>query len=200
MKDGKDMGISSRSVGWSCFVRRKGLKQAHRPLLMEFCPMPAKDKKSKDTKTAQYPRIRLNKFHKTINLAMTRIFKAHGFNITREQEAILRALCSTEGINQAELAVLAGQERNNLSRTLNILEEKGLVSRIVCPTDRRNSVVHITSEGRKLHAAVYKAIEEYQHTLFNGLTMEQIQTFADTVHFLTQNLEDYLMRTNDDAE
>lgn len=153
--------------------------------------MPVKEKKTKDA-SAQYPRIRLNKFHKTINLAMSRIFKAHGFNITREQEAILRALCSTEGINQAELAMLAGQERNNLSRTLNILEEKGLVSRIVCPTDRRNSVVHITREGRKLHASVYKAIEEYHHTLFNGMTMEQIQLFADTVHSLTKNLEDYL--------
>ena len=132
-------------------------------------------KKIKETEAVQYPRIKLNKFHKTINLAMGRIFKAHGFNITREQEAILRALCSTEGVNQAELAMLAGQERNNLSRTLNILEEKGLVTRIVCPTDRRNSVVHITREGRKLHAMVYKAIEEYQHVLYNGLTMEQIQ-------------------------
>ncbi len=143
-------------------------------------------------KSISYPQVRLNKFHKTINLTMTRIFKAYGFNITREQEAILRALCSTEGINQAELATLAGQERNNLSRTLNILEEKGLVSRRTCPNNRRNSLVHITAEGRRLHGEVYKAIEEYQQILFGGLSMEEIQNFVNTTHYLTQNLENYL--------
>lgn len=139
-----------------------------------------------------YPQIKLGKFHKTINLTMSRIFKAHGYNITREQEAILRALCVFDGVNQAELAARAGQERNNLSRTLNILESKGLVSRQTCSTDKRNSVVYITPEGRALHATVYKAIEEYRHILFKGLTMEQVRDFADMVHRLTGNLEDYL--------
>lgn len=143
-------------------------------------------------KTSRYPRIKLGKFHKTINLTMSRIFKSHGHNITREQEAILRALCVSDGINQAELAARAGQERNNLSRTLNILESKGWVTRSVCPADKRNSVVYITEEGRELHDKVYDSIEEYRHVLFRGLTMEQVQEFADMVHRLTANLEDYL--------
>jgi len=139
-----------------------------------------------------FPHIKLNKFNKAINLTMSRIFKVHGYNITREQEAILRSLCMTDGINQAELASMAGQERNNLSRTLAILEEKGLVVRKVCATDKRNSLVYITAEGRSLHAKVLRAVEEYRHVLFCGVPPEQVNTFALLVEKLTENLEGYL--------
>lgn len=145
-----------------------------------------------DAESSAYPRIKLNKFHKTINLVMSRIFKVYGCNITREQEAILRALVAFDGVNQAELAVRAGQERNNLSRTLGILEEKGLVSRVTCTTDKRNSLVYITPAGRDFHREAYRAVEEYRRILFKGMTMEQIHAFSDVIQRLTRNLEEYL--------
>lgn len=139
-----------------------------------------------------YPQIKLNKFNKTINLAMSRIFKAYGYNVTREQEAILRALVAFDGVNQAELAARTGQERNNLSRTLGILEDKGFISRKTCASDKRNSLVYITPAGREFHAHVFRAIEQYRHILFKGLTMEQIYAFSDIIQLLTRNLEEYL--------
>ena len=139
-----------------------------------------------------FPHIKLNKFNKTINLTMSRIFKVHGYNITREQEAILRSLCVSDGINQAELASMAGQERNNLSRTLSILEEKGLILRKVCAADKRNSLVYITPVGRALHAKVHRAVEEYRHILFRDVSQESVNEFARLVEKLTDNLESYL--------
>ena len=138
------------------------------------------------------PQIKLNKFNKTINLVMSRIIRSHGYNITREQEAILRALCIFDGINQAELATRAGQERNNLSRTLTILEDKGLITRKVCTTDKRNSLVFVTPKGREVHAEVYKAIVEYRNILFAGMSMEEVEAFSETVNTLTANLNRYL--------
>ena len=57
---------------------------------------------------------------------MTRLFRAHGYDITREQEVILRELCERDGVHQADLARRVGQDRNNLSRTLEILTLKKL--------------------------------------------------------------------------
>ena len=146
-----------------------------------------------------FPQVKLNLFHKAINLTMQRMFKARGLNITREQEAILRALCATEGVNQADLAARAGQERNNLSRTLSILESKGLVRREICAADKRNSLVYVTREGRKLHASAYEVIEEFRSVLFKGLTPAEVETFTDTIHRLTANLEHFLAASEKDG-
>lgn len=136
--------------------------------------------------------IGLERLHKDGNLVLGRIFRAHGYAMTREQEAILRVLKNSTDINQAELAARSGQERNNLSRTLNILEGKGLVSRQISSTDRRNCIIRITPEGKRLYAAVHKAMEEYHQVLFAGFSREEIDELANLVHRLTKNLETYL--------
>lgn len=143
-------------------------------------------------KESRYPRIPMARFNKAINLVMSRLFRAHGYSITREQEAILRELVRGDGINQVELALRTGQERNNLSRTLTILENKNLILRETCPQDKRNCLIYITREGRAQHEGIFEAIEAYRAVLFQGLTPEEIQDVADKIIRLTGNLERYL--------
>lgn len=145
-----------------------------------------------DPSPMSYPRIRLTLLQKSVNLAMTRLFRAHGYDITREQEVILRELCERDGVNQADLARQVGKDRNNLSRTLEILTLKKLVVRDVSDSDRRQSIVHITDQGRSLHKGVYKAVDAYRRILFRGFSQEEIETFATMVERLTANLESYL--------
>lgn len=145
-----------------------------------------------DPPPMNYPRIRLTLLQKSINLTMTRLFRANGYDITREQEVILRELCERDGVNQADLARRVGQDRNNLSRTLEILTLKKLVVRDVSDSDRRQSIVHITEQGRALHKGVYKAVDAYRRILFRGFSQEEIETFSTMVERLTANLESYL--------
>lgn len=146
----------------------------------------------KEPITQHYPPIKLNKFHKNINLVMNRIFKLNGFNVTREQEAILRALVDFDGVNQAELATRVGQERNNLSRTLMILEKKGLIVRRICESDKRNSLVYVTQAGRELHSQLFQAMQQYRRVLFGNMNEDEIEAFSLLVRRLTQNLEQFL--------
>lgn len=139
-----------------------------------------------------YPRIKLALFHKLVNLTMARLFRAHGHDITREQEVILRELRQQDCINQVELAVRTGQDRNNLSRTLHILESKGLVVRDLCSTDKRNSLVFITDLGRRLHERANQAVEEYRQILFSGFSQEEIEAFAEMIRRLSSNLSSYI--------
>lgn len=145
-----------------------------------------------DPSPLSYPRIRLTLLQKTVNLAMTRLFRAHGYDITREQEGILRELCERDGVNQADLARRVGQDRNNLSRTLEILTLKKLVVRDVSDSDRRQSIVYITEQGRLLHKGVYKAVDAYRGILFRGFSQNEIETFSTMVERLTANLESFL--------
>lgn len=139
-----------------------------------------------------FPRIKLSHFHKLINLTMSRLFKSYGCDITREQEVILRELRLRDGVNQVELAVRTEQDRNNLSRTLVILESKNLIARDRSHRDKRNSLVYLTDSGRALHEVAYQAINEYRRVLFQGFSQKEVDTFADMIHRLSDNLSDFL--------
>jgi len=139
-----------------------------------------------------FPRIKLSLLHKLINLTMTRLFKTYGFDITREQEVILRELRQRDGVNQVDLASRVGQDRNNLSRTLDILESKKLVTRNVCSRDKRSSLVYITDEGRTLHEGAYRAVNEYRQVLFRGFSQAEVDTFAEMIRRLSGNLSSFL--------
>jgi DNA-binding MarR family transcriptional regulator len=139
-----------------------------------------------------YPRIRLAYFNKLINLAMSRQFQLRGLDVTREQEAILRELAQLDGCNQADLAQRTGQDRNNLSRTLGLLEAKQLVRRDVSPEDKRHSVVRLTPAGRRMQQQALQAVDAYRDALYAGFTTQEIDDFARTVSRLTTNLESFL--------
>lgn len=141
---------------------------------------------------AAYPRIRLAYFNKLINLVMSRQLQEHGLDITREQEAILRELSLQEGCNQAELAQRTGQDRNNLSRTLDILASKDLVQKEARSDDKRNSVVRLTALGRQIQKRALDAVDAYRDVLFAGFTQDEIDTYAELISRLTKNLESYV--------
>ena len=139
-----------------------------------------------------YPRIRLAYFNKLVNLVMSRQFQSHGVDVTREQEAILRELAQGDGCNQAALAQRTGQDRNNLSRTLDILESKQLITRDVSPDDKRRSVVRLTQTGRLIQQQALQAVDHYRAALYAGFTPHEIDDFARAVGRLTANLETFL--------
>ena len=141
---------------------------------------------------AAYPRIRLAYFNKLVNLVMSRQFQSRGVDVTREQEAILRELAQDDGCNQAELAQRTGQDRNNLSRTLAILESKQLITRDVSPDDKRHSVVRLTPTGRGMQQQAMQAVDGYRAALYAGFTPQEIDDFARAVGRLTANLEAFL--------
>jgi len=146
----------------------------------------------KNNTETNYPRLPLAQFNKQVNLALKRLFKVVGSDITREQEVILRELCRSDGINQAQLAMQVGQDRNNLSRTLRLLEDRGLIKRDIRGTDKRNSDVRITSAGRKLHAQAFEAIETYWSILFEGFSSKEIEQITSKFDRLSENLSKFV--------
>jgi len=139
-----------------------------------------------------YPRVRLAYVYKLVNLVMSRQFQLHGLDVTREQEAILRELAQGDGCNQAELAQRTGQDRNNLSRTLGLLEAKQLVTRDASRDDKRHSVVRLTPSGRRMQQQALQAVDRYRATLYQGFTPQEIDEFARALGRLTANLETFL--------
>ncbi len=65
-----------------------------------------------------------------------------------------------------------GVTRRNVTALVDALEEEGLVRRIPHPTDRRATVIELTSEGERTTDAMYDEHREAVSELFFGLSEE----------------------------
>ena len=137
-------------------------------------------------------RLPVARFNKMVNLTLSRLLKAAHSNLSREQEVILRQLKPGQGISQVRLADLVNQDSNNISRTLTLLEARGLVRRVSNPSDRRSQCVEITEKGALAHEKAFSAIEKYWSTSFRGFTEEEIESLATLMQRMTDNLENFL--------
>lgn len=107
------------------------------------------------------------------------------YNITVQQFNILRIL---RGQHPEPASVKLLKERmldkmSDASRLVEKLRQKGLVERNICPSDRRNVDVLITSRGLNLLSKLDKLDESFRH-LFSKLSREDIRKLNDLLDSL----------------
>ncbi len=82
-----------------------------------------------------------------MNARLSTFFQTKGFNVTPEQWSILGSLLEIDGIHQSLLAKKTAKDRHNITRMLNLLEERGLIRRERHHTDKRRLLVYLTKDG-----------------------------------------------------
>jgi homoprotocatechuate degradation regulator HpaR len=88
--------------------------------------------------------------------------KEHG--LTSQQWRVIRALEEVEWLDISELSKHCYLLMPSLSRIIQNLDGRGIVSRKPVPGDQRRSAISLTSEGRKLFSTVApKSVERYEH-------------------------------------
>ena len=79
------------------------------------------------------------------------------------------------GVSPTELSKARNVSKNTISSLLRSLEEQGLVTRAVSPTDRRSFVIQLTDHGRKLVRERSPQHLEFLNELASDLTPEERQ-------------------------
>ena len=141
---------------------------------------------------SKYPRIRISRLSKMMTLSLNRAFQARGFSITNEQEIILRTLRNYGKMSQTELAAYTGQDRNNLSRTIALLENKGYVTKESSEVDKRYCQISISSEGENVHEQLWQILEEWRMKVFEGIAPKELEQFSKTAEKYMKNIEKLL--------
>jgi DNA-binding MarR family transcriptional regulator len=78
-------------------------------------------------------------------------------------------------LRMSELATLTWSSRSRLSHAVDRLEEKGWVTRLSCPSDKRGAFAVLTDEGHAiLEAAAPSHVESVRRHLFDQLTPDQM--------------------------
>jgi MarR family transcriptional regulator, transcriptional regulator for hemolysin len=110
--------------------------------------------------------------------------------LTIEQFGLLHAInFNNDEVIQQDMAEIMGKDKSSIYRTVDFLEEKGLVRRVVDKNDRRKNFLMITRKGE----AVIEQYLEIEFKLINelkeGLCTSDIDTFYNVIKHIRNNAE-----------
>ncbi|MDU5730376.1 MAG: transcriptional regulator SlyA [Citrobacter freundii] len=90
--------------------------------------------------------------------------------------------------SQIQLAKAIGIEQPSLVRTLDQLEEKGLISRQTCASDRRAKRIKLTEKAEPLIADMEAVINKTRGEILEGISAEEIDLLIKLVARLEHNI------------
>ncbi|KIN70498.1 Transcriptional regulator, MarR family [Sulfitobacter noctilucae] len=107
--------------------------------------------------------------------------------ITEQQWRVLRVLSEHADLDATALAERAALLQPSLTRILRTLTERGFITRVQDPSDKRKQVVTLTSEGRSMIASNEKQAghiaQAMRDTLGDGAFDTLLDLLAQLDHF-----------------
>ncbi len=112
-----------------------------------------------------------NNIHKTINK------KLSPYGIAIEQRATLEMIKFEENVNQTTISNLLSKDKTTISRSLNSLEKKGLITKTETVDDKRNKKVALSQKGESILEETIPHVSHFRESLSSKLTDEEIKMF-----------------------
>lgn len=116
-------------------------------------------------------------------------FAEKGFEITSEQYLILSLLVEHGELYQRQISELTYKDRPNVSRIINILEEKELVKRVNDSNGRQIYKIVVTEKGRKLREIIHPVIVDIRKTTTEGISKEELEGFLQILEKMLENMK-----------
>jgi DNA-binding MarR family transcriptional regulator len=109
------------------------------------------------------------------------------FDITVEQFHILRHV--RQGISMSALAAAKNISRPAISQAVDILVNKGLLTRVQNTQDRRYVELALTDEGNHLLDTVFKETREWMKARMQDLTAQELEAITKAMEIMKKIIE-----------
>ena len=113
--------------------------------------------------------------------------KKAGIEITPEQWAILKRIDERDVINQREIAELTFKDPASVTRNIDMLEEKGLVSREAMENDRRAYSLVLTPAGKALVGKIIPIAQAVREQGMKGISAEDQARLKNILNRIYEN-------------
>lgn len=90
--------------------------------------------------------------------------------------------------SQIQLAKAIGIEQPSLVRTLDQLEQKGLIIRTPCPDDRRAKRISLTDTAQPIIENLEAVIEQTRLDILKGLSSTELETISHLMGRVEKNI------------
>lgn len=114
--------------------------------------------------------------------------KSRGIDLSKEQFIVLKYLNESDGRKQNDLAFITNRSKTALTRLINTMEKKGLVSRSICEKDMRINHIYLTPSGREIWAMAYPVFPEIIQELQQGISEEDILLVQEVMKQIQKNI------------
>lgn len=99
-----------------------------------------------------------NKYHQLLQ----------SFDIAPEQRATLEIIKYEADVNQTKIANILGKDKTTISRTLNTLENKNLITK--SQIDKRTNLIQLTQKGEDILNDSFSSVKEFRKRLTSNLS------------------------------
>ena len=96
-----------------------------------------------------------------------------------------------EGTPSTQLGPNMGMESTSLSRSLNKLEDLGVIERKPDPIDKRKSIIHITEAGLKSREIAKNVVLEFNNKVFAKCNDEELSVFFNVLKKINKVIAEY---------
>lgn len=121
---------------------------------------------------------------------LQRIFQQHKFGITVDQWVILNHIDHEKQLFTNDLAHGVMKDPPTVTRILDLLEDRGLVRRIVDKHDRRKTILELSSKGKKLVEQVRPVVIDMRKLGWQNLDNTDYDHLERILNCIYQNVDD----------
>jgi len=91
-----------------------------------------------------------------------------------------------EGTPSTALGPKMGMEATSLSRTLKMMEQKGLIERKPNPEDGRGVLIHLTEFGKEMREFSKQVVLGFDEAVQKNVSTEELQIFKKVANTITE--------------
>ena len=132
---------------------------------------------------------------RTTWLAVTKMYneEASKFESTMATGFALLSIDPDKGTPSTSLGPKMGMEATSLSRTLKMMEERGLIERKPNPEDGRGVLIFLTEFGREKRAYSREKVLTFNDTIRNHVTDEQLNNFYEVAEVINNMISNKII-------
>ena len=133
--------------------------------------------------------ILTGKISSAINRTFLRAFATEGIEITTEQWSVLACLWQKDKVTQQELCDLTSKDKPSMTRLIDKLEMRNLVTRVADHNDRRTNLIHLTDAGNALQIKATEIVQQVASKTLNQVSDEELNTVRVVLKKIMTNLQ-----------
>ena len=110
------------------------------------------------------------------------------FDIAPEQRATLEIIKYEEDVNQTKIANILGKDKTTISRTLNTLENKNLITK--SQIDKRTNLIQLTQKGEEILNESFSSVKNFRTNLTSKLSEEELKQLFSLLEKVILSVEE----------
>lgn len=118
-----------------------------------------------------------------------RAFDKRGMPIRLEQWIILKIIYESNAASQKEIAELSLRDPASITRSLDLLEKKELISRLSIEGNRRQYKIELTNKGSKFVEDNMPFVNELRKNSISGISKEELQLAHKVLEKMQENMK-----------